>query len=604
MPFGGDNSPLWVHTPVHVDAPDAARREGRSLLAYLRPHQRVLLLGVGLLLATNALDKAIPWLLQHAIDSLKDGALHAVRDFALVTIAIAAVMWAIRTFSRIVVFNVGRDVEYELRNELLARLHLLGPSFFQRMGTGDIMSRATNDLGQVRLLVGFGVLHVVNSVFAYVGALALMLAISPRLTLFALIPVPLFVLATRYFSRALFRRSRASQEALATLADRAQETLAGIRLVRAFAVEDHAEERFDDANQTALRRNMDLVLLRGLMWPVLMVLSSVGTLVVIWMGGSMVISGELTIGQFAAFNAYLGQLVWPTMAFGFLLSVVQRGRASYERVRRVLDAEPDVVEAEGARRPAGEGALAVRDLSYAYDGRAALEDVSLDVPAGGSVAVVGRTGSGKSTLAALLPRLLPTPEETVYLDGDDVTDLELHGLRRAVGYAQQEPFLFSTTIARNIGFALDDPEAPDAMRRIRDAAREAAVLEEIESLPDGFDTVVGERGVQLSGGQKQRIALARALLNEPCVLVLDDPLSAVDARTEAQILKALDRAGEGRTVVLVTHRVAAASRTDAIVVLEQGRVVERGTHEELVGSGGIYAQLAARQRLEQELWTL
>jgi ATP-binding cassette subfamily B protein len=578
--------------------------KGRSLFRYVAPFSRQIALGVTLLLATQALDKAIPWLLQHAIDALRAGSLMDVRDYAFVVIGIAAVMWAVRTLSRIIVFNVGRDVEYELRNELLERLHVLGAAFFQRMGTGDIMSRATNDLGQVRLLVGFGLLHVVNSVFAYVGALALMIAISPELTLYALIPVPLFVLSTRWFSRALFKRSRASQEALAELADRAQETLSGIRLVRAFAVEDHAQRRFEDANQSALARNMDLVVIRGVMWPVLMTLASIGTLIVIWVGGGMVIDGELTIGQFAAFNAYLGQLVWPTMAFGFLLSVVQRGRASYERVRAILDAEPDVVEAPDAREPKGEGALEVSSLSYGYDGRLALSDVSLAVPAGGSVAVVGRTGSGKSTLAALLPRLLPTPPRTVRLDGDDVTELELHGLRRTIGYAQQEPFLFSTTVAKNIGFALDHPDEPGAMDRIREAAREAAVLEEIEGLPDGFDTVVGERGVQLSGGQKQRIALARALLNEPAVLVLDDPLSAVDAKTEAQILAALDRAGEGRTVVLVTHRVAAASRADRVIVLDQGAVVERGTHEELVAAGGIYSQLAARQRLEQELATL
>jgi ATP-binding cassette subfamily B protein len=576
----------------------------RSLFRYIAPYRKTVVFGVLLLLVTNGLDKAIPWLLHLAIDALRAGDVGDVRDYAFVVIAIAAVMWAVRTLSRIVVFNVGRDVEYQLRNELLERVHLLGSSFFQRMGTGDIMSRATNDLGQVRLLVGFGLLHVVNSVVAYVGALALMFALSPKLTLYALIPVPMFVLATRWFSRALFKRSRASQEALSELADRAQETLSGVRLVRAFAIEDHAESRFEDANQNALRRNMDLVMLRGLMWPVLMTLASIGTLIVIWIGGSMVISGELTVGEFAAFLAYLGQLVWPTMAFGFLLSVVQRGRASYERVREILDAEPDVTEAEGAPDPKGQGALAVRDLSYAYGDLHALEDVSLEVPAGGSVAVVGRTGSGKSTLAALLPRLLSTPPSTVYLDGDDVTQLSLHGLRRSVGYAQQEPFLFSTTVAKNIGFALDHPDAPDAMERIRSVAEEAAVLEEIESLPDGFGTVVGERGVQLSGGQKQRIALARALLNQPAVLVLDDPLSAVDAKTEAQILQAIDRAGEDRTVVLVTHRVAAARRADEIVVLDKGKVVERGTHEELVRGDGIYAQLAARQRIEQELASL
>jgi ATP-binding cassette subfamily B protein len=346
---------------------------------------------------------------------------------------------------------------------------------------------------------------------------------------------------------------------------------------------------------------MKLVIIRGVMWPVLMGLSSVGTLVTIFVGGRMMLEGELTAGEYAAFVAYLAQLIWPTMALGFILSVVQRGRVSYDRVRQVLDAEPEVVEAPNAVSPAGDGHLEVRGLSYAYRDKTVLDDVSIDVPARGSIAIVGRTGSGKSTLAALLPRLLATPEKSVYLDGVDVTELALAPLRTAVGYAQQEPFLFSTTVERNIALALDDPDAPEAKARIRAVAEEAAILDEIEALPEGFETLVGERGVQLSGGQKQRIALARALLKEPTVLVLDDPLSAVDAKTEARILRALDRAGEGRTLVLVTNRVAAAARTSQIVVLDGGKIVERGTHEELSRGTGLYARIAARQRLEKEL---
>lgn len=599
-----------------------------SLWARLAPYKGRLISGVLLLLVTNGLDQTMPWLLKGAVDALVASELGEVAQWAGTIIGFAVAMTIVRTFSRVRIFNVGRDLEYDLRNLMLRKLQRLGPSFFQRMPTGETMSRAINDLAQVRAMVAFGLLNAVNSMMAYAIALGFMLSMSPELTLYALLPYPLLILAARWVGKMMYVRSQGAQEALGELAARVQETLSGVRIVRAFAVEPVQEEIFERANQNALDKNMGLVLIRGFMWPLLMGVGSLGTLLVLWRGTGMVQDDAITVGELVAFLAYSERLRWPTMGLGYILSVIQRGRASWGRIQQVLRAEPDVIEAPDARAPRGEGALIVRGLDFAYDadgadgseaagtaggegerpparrGRRVLDDVSLSVPAGGSLAIMGRTGSGKSTLAALLPRLLPTPPDSVYLDGDDITELQLQPLRRAVGYAQQDPFLFSNTIARNIGYRFDDPNTPEAMQRIREAAREASVLDEIEDLPAGFATVVGERGVQLSGGQKQRIALARALLNEPSVLIMDDPLSAVDAKTEAHILDALERAGQGRTVILITNRVAAAERCDEVLVLDDGRVVEQGRSTELLERGGLFAQLAARQRLEQELQEL
>ena len=570
----------------------------------VRPYRHRLWEGFALLVVTNVLDKSIPWLLHEAVDALTALDLSVVRNYALLAIGCAVGMGLTRTWSRVRVFNVGRDVEHDLRNRLLAHLHGLGPSFFSRMTTGEVMSRAINDLTQVRVMVGFGLLNVVNSVLAYAFALAFMLNMSPELTVYAVLPYPLLILASRAVGRAMFTRSQASQEALGELASGVQETLAGIRIVRAFAIEAERHARFEAQNQNALERNMALVMLRGFMWPLLMGIGSLGTLLVLWRGSDMVRAEALSVGELIAFLAYGEALKWPTMGLGYILSVVQRGRASHARIQEILGAVPEVQQRPTAVAPSGPGALEVRHLSFSFGAHKVLDDVSFVAPAGRSTAIIGRTASGKSTLAALLPRLLNTPPGTVFVDGCDVADLELEGLRRAVGYAQQDPFLFSDTITSNIGYRLDDPHSPEATERIREAAAEASILAEIDELPQGFDTLVGERGVQLSGGQKQRIALARALLNEPRVLVMDDPLSAVDAKTEAAILDALERAAKRRTVILITNRVAAAARADHILVIDGGRVVEHGEHEELLRNGGLYAALAQRQRLEQELGAL
>jgi ATP-binding cassette subfamily B multidrug efflux pump len=575
-----------------------------TLRQYLAPYRGRLLQGAFLLLLTNALDKTIPVFLKDAIDALASGQLSSVARIALMVASLAICVGVVRTWSRIRSFNVGRDVEFTLRADLMKKLHQLGPSFFARMPTGETMSRAINDVSQVRAMVGFGLLNLANSAFAYTFALAYMLSISPELMLWALAPFPLLLLIARLLGRAMFSRSQASQEALGALSSRVQEALAGVRLTRAFGAEVEQEGLFEQANMNALKKTMALTVLRGFTWPLLVGVASLGTLLVLVRGTAMVREGTLTVGELVAFLAYVESLKWPTMGLGYIMAVLQRGLASWKRVREILHAAPDVFDLPDARSPQQQGGLEVVDLSYQYGEERVLEAVSFAVRAEGSLAILGRTGSGKSTLAALLARILPTPEERVFLDGDDIVQLRLRELRRTIGYAQQEPFLFSDTIARNIGYSLPETSSLDALRRIRAAADAASVLHEIEELPDGFATLVGERGVQLSGGQKQRIALARALLSEPRVLIMDDPLSAVDAKTEARILDSIEEAGKGRTVILVTHRVAAAQRCADVIVLDGGRVVEHGSHEQLLAQDGPYANLAAKQRLEQELSSL
>ena len=520
---------------------------------------------------------------------------------SMVLVALAA--FGVRVLSRVAVFNAGRNAEYELRRVLSAKLLTLGPSFYRRMSTGEIMSRVTNDLTQVRLLLGFGVLNVINTVLALVSALFVLVPISPKLTAAAMVPLPLLLLVTRWFSSGFFTRTRDAQAALGEMSGRAQSSIAGVRVVRSFALEQREAEAFEQVNQKYLDKSLGLARLRGSMSPILQVMLAMGVLVVFWYGGDLLMRHEIDKGGFVAFTRALGRLTWPLMSLGFIVGMLQRGRASYSRLADIFKAEPDIND--GPLHPASlPGGLQVKDLTFAYGDRKVVDGVSFSVQPGQSLAIVGRTGSGKSTLALLLARLLPTPVGAVFLGGHDVCDLPLALVRRTVGYAQQNAFLFSTTIGRNIAFSLDDPDAPESLDRAERAADEARIAEEIRELPDGFDTVVGERGVQLSGGQKQRTALAAAFVSEPDVLVLDDPLSAVDARTERGILDAIDRQRRARSLILITHRVAAASHCDEIIVLEAGRVVERGSHDQLRRNGGLYAAFAEEQRIERELQAL
>lgn len=517
----------------------------------------------------------------------------------LVVTALAA--FVVRVLSRVTIFDAGRIAEYELRKEILERLLKLGPSFYRKMSTGEIMSRVTNDLVQVRLLLGFGILNIINTGFALVSALAVTIPISLKLTLASLCPLPFVLLITRGFSVHFYTRTRDNQDALGKMSARVLSSVAGVRVIRSFALEQQELAAFEKTNQAYLEKSLGLARLRGALGPILQATISIGVLVVFWYGGLMLLHGELDAGGFLSFYRALGRLTWPLISLGFVVGLLQRGRAAFSRLTDIFSAVPEIVDGDGAAPETMAGHIEVKHLSFAYNGRPVLDDVSFDLPAGGSLAILGRTGSGKSTLAVLLARLQPTPRGSVFIDGIDVCDLPLAAVRQSVGYAQQNAFLFSTTVARNIGFSLDDPDGPEAIRKVEEAAREACIQEEVLDLPDGFDTVVGERGVQLSGGQKQRVALAAAFASAPKVLVLDDPLSAVDARTERAILSAIDRQRAHRGLILITHRVSAAAHCDQILVLEKGRVVERGTHEELSKNGGIYAIFAEEQRIESEL---
>ncbi|MCC6217600.1 MAG: ABC transporter ATP-binding protein [Polyangiaceae bacterium] len=574
-----------------------------GLGAQVLRHRARYLLGAALLGAYQYSQYWFDTRSQRAVDALVGGQTAAALAIGPWLVGVAVGAFGIRVWSRIAVFNAGRQAEYELRQALLGRLQRLGPSFFGRMASGEIMSRATNDLLQIRLLLGFGMLNVINTVFGLVSALAVTLSYSIKLTAASLATLPALLLVTRHFSRLMFSRTRENQDALGRMSDAAQTSIAGVRVVRSFALEEQELARFERTNRDYLEKNLALARLRLSMGPVLQMVTAAGVLIVFWYGGHLLFRGELTEGEFLFFYRALGRLTWPLMALGFVVGLVQRGRAAYRRLAEVYESEPDVVdgplpEPEPRRVTGG---LEVRELSFGYGDHPVLRGVSLRVPPGGSLAIVGRTGAGKSTLAALLPRLQPTPRGAVFLDGVDICDLPLAFVRRTIGYAQQTPFLFSTTLARNVGYALDDPDSPEGMARVERAAAEAHLTSDLAQLPDGLDTIVGERGVQLSGGQKQRAALARAFVREPRILVLDDPLSAVDARTETAILAAIDRQRAERSVILVTHRVAAAARCDRIVVLDAGSVLEEGTHDELVARGGLYAMFAEEQRIESEL---
>ncbi|RMD82654.1 MAG: ABC transporter ATP-binding protein [Candidatus Dadabacteria bacterium] len=577
----------------------------KRLWGYVGRHRGRYIAGAACLLATATLVMAIPYLTRHAIDTIRaqgTAALPAVTLYAAAIVALALAQAVVRTLSRVLIFNTGRDIEYELRSDLFRHLETLPQSFYQRQRTGDLMSRLVNDIGAVRLMLGPGILTMINTPLYCLYAFSLMLAMNVRLTLAAVVPFPLLLWIVKRYSGAMMEATVRNQERLADLSAYVQEHLSGMHVIRAYVRERARIDRFAELNEAFKNQAMEVAKLRGRVFPFVRVVSSLGVLVVLYYGGTLVVRGELTLGELVAFIGYLHILAWPIMSMGWMIAIYQRSKAALSRLGEIFDTRPDIVSPpQPAAAGNVRGEIRFEGVHFAYPGtdgrRPVLEGIDLHVPAGSRLGIIGRTGSGKTTLALLIPRLFDPTAGRVLVDGVDVRDWDLRALRSQIGFVPQDPFLFSSSIEENIEFAREDLSRHELSRLIEMAGLDADLAE----FPQGLDTQVGERGVTLSGGQKQRLTLARAIARDPRILVLDDSLSSVDADTERRILDQLEEVLAGRTSVVISHRVSSVERADRIVVIDRGRIVESGTHGELLARGGLYAELYQRQRIDEEL---
>ncbi len=566
---------------------------------YLWRYRWGMALGFVCLILKDLAQAAQPLMIRRAVDALTAGSAGRLfLRFAGYLVLLALFKGIFQFWMRVILIGISRDIEYDLRNELFAKLVTLSPDYYGRTRTGDIMARATNDLNAVRMMLGPGVMYCFETGLTFALAIAIMVSFDWRLALMALLPAPAVSLLVIFSGRAIHARFEQIQAMFSDISSRVQENLSGVRMIRAFVQERAEMRRFEELNREYIAQNIRLVRIQAIFQPLMEVLIGLTFLAVLWAGGYQVLKGRISIGSFVMFNTYMGMLVWPMIALGWVVNLMQRGAASLKRINQILRETP-TIQAPPAPVPLNgvQGELEFRGVAVGYNGTRALDGIDLRVAPGSTVAVVGHTGSGKSTLVGLVPRLMDPTEGAVMLDGIDLRDLDPADLRRQIGFVPQETFLFSATIAENIAFGVESASEEE----IRRAAEIAGLASDIEGFPDGYKTVVGERGITLSGGQKQRTAIARAILRDPRILILDDALSSVDTLTEENILNRLAGVMSGRTVILISHRVSTVRQADRIVVLEQGRIVEQGTHAELVEAGGYYAGLAQKQMLEEEL---
>ncbi|HSB16044.1 MAG TPA: ABC transporter ATP-binding protein [Bryobacteraceae bacterium] len=572
----------------------------KTVWPYMWRYRRGWARGMGALLLKDLFAAAVPFFIGKGVDSITRGfRLGGILWFAAALVGFSAIKGIFQYWMRVILIGISRDIEYDLRNDLFQNLVRLSSDFYARVRTGDIMARATNDLNAVRMMLGPGVMYWCETCLTFLVVTAIMLAVDWPLTLLALLPAPLISLAVVYFGRKIHARFERIQRMFSDISSRVQENISGVRVIRAYVQEEAELRQFEKLNKEYIAENLKLARISGLFMPLLQALVGLTLLLVLWIGGRRILAGHITLGQFVMFNTYLAMLVWPMIAFGWVVNLMQRGTASLKRINELLTERPTIAE-PASPNPLPEappGEIEFRDVTVEYQTGRALSGVSLRIPAGATVAIVGHTGSGKSTLVNLIPRLQDPTRGAVLLDGTDLRELSPADLRRQIGFVPQETFLFSATLAENIAFGVETA-TPEQIER---AAEIAGLGPDILSFPDGYQTIVGERGITLSGGQKQRTAIARAVLRNPRILILDDALSSVDTLTEDRILSGLAEVMRGRTTILISHRVSTVRSADRIFVVEHGEIAEEGTHAELLSLGGYYADLHQKQLLEEEL---